>query len=360
MGEFTARLGCGRRCTYLRGEISRGGFVRIKVVAMFQRIFPMLFLLVCASAQAGTPNLAYTIDLAGAETRGGWGAPGNAHWEFELEPDAKITGIVALGEVSTFGGSWLREIIVSVNVFEGDAVIDYCDWRLLGHDGMDLPGTDFLFERSWDFTADLGNAAAYDCVGNLIVAEGQRVVVELFESYVDGGEPDAAFAAGHLGIRYFGDVPPPEPTFTFDTGFVDFGEVAVGESSASATIGILNIGSDIGETWLVIDGPFARSGGDCGVPVLLDVGESCTVEVTYTASAAGVVNGSLHFTNAGSVGGDMPDGRIVSVALRGVGVDGEEPPPQPAQLPRAIPALDPWLLVLLAGLLGAIGARRRQ
>lgn len=98
---------------------------------------------------------------------------------------------------------------------------------------------------------------------------------------------------------------------------VDFGNVAVGATSAVQTVTLSNTGN----VSLTVDpltaaaAPFARSGGTCSAtPIALAAGASCTLTYTFSPTAAGVANQVLTVTSSGTGSG--------TIALTGVGVQG--------------------------------------
>lgn len=118
----------------------------------------------------------------------------------------------------------------------------------------------------------------------------------------------------------------------FDPPALDFGEVAVGSSSAPQGATLRNIGS-ADATGLVFSDPaaagFGVDAGDCGST--LAAGSSCTVDVTFTPTHTGTVSASLQATSV--------EGASAGLALGGSGVDPSLPPAievEPASLAAAL------------------------
>ncbi|HJP74810.1 MAG TPA: discoidin domain-containing protein [Pseudonocardiaceae bacterium] len=92
---------------------------------------------------------------------------------------------------------------------------------------------------------------------------------------------------------------------------LSFGNVGVGATSAAQAVTVTNPGSSAVSVSSVSAGaPFAQT-GNCGTS--LAAGASCTVNVTFTPSAAGAANGTL------SVASTAP-GSPLTVALSGTGI----------------------------------------
>lgn len=97
---------------------------------------------------------------------------------------------------------------------------------------------------------------------------------------------------------------------------VAFGNQLVGTTSAPLTATLSNTGAGSLTVTALPDpsAPFARSGGTCGpTPITLPGGGSCTVEYTFSPTAAGAASGTVVI--ASSVG-------LVNLSLTGTGLQG--------------------------------------
>jgi hypothetical protein len=116
------------------------------------------------------------------------------------------------------------------------------------------------------------------------------------------------------------------PALTIDPLGIDFSRVAVGSPSPAKVVTLTNTGSGTGPGSLLTITNLGLPAGSvfsqtntCGlppsppptVPVTLPVGSSCTVSVTMTPSAVGLVQDALSITDGG--------GAVHTVALRGTG-----------------------------------------
>jgi hypothetical protein len=89
---------------------------------------------------------------------------------------------------------------------------------------------------------------------------------------------------------------PPEIVVMPDS--IEFGNVPSGGSSEE-TVTVMNSG-DVALTLSTIgslSGPFSRTGGSCTNGMVLDPGETCTVEVTFAPTTAGVFTSSFNITS---------------------------------------------------------------
>jgi hypothetical protein len=79
---------------------------------------------------------------------------------------------------------------------------------------------------------------------------------------------------------------------------LDFGLVQVGSTSAPLTTTFRNNGTlSTTISNISVAGDFARVGGSCANGSVIEPGDSCTVDVTFTPTACGETNGSVSFTN---------------------------------------------------------------
>jgi len=126
--------------------------------------------------------------------------------------------------------------------------------------------------------------------------------------------------------------------FNLNTTAVNFGNVAVGSTSAVSFITLTNTGSGSGTVQApVFVGPFARSGGTCpSGDFSLAGGANCTIGVVFTATTLGSASGTMT-VNAGA--------QALVATLNGSSV-------LPA--PAFIPVSSNWMLGLMIGLMGLL------
>ncbi len=125
------------------------------------------------------------------------------------------------------------------------------------------------------------------------------------------GESDTATLIGT------GEFEPDPAVLLVDPSELDFGEVDLAES-ASSSFTISNVAAqgahslELSVLDLVADSEFTVTGGDCHVGIVLEPGESCFVEVTFTPSATDSYNGRVDVLAI--------DGQSATVMLSGEGV----------------------------------------
>jgi hypothetical protein len=106
------------------------------------------------------------------------------------------------------------------------------------------------------------------------------------------------------------------PAATLSAASVDLGSVTGGQASATKTVTLTNSGSAaLSISGITVSGGFAQT-NDCGTS--LAAGSSCTVKLSYTPTAAGIVTGTLSIaSNAAS--------SPATVSLSATGVDVQVP-----------------------------------
>lgn len=163
--------------------------------------------------------------------------------------------------------------------------------------------------------------------------------------------PTATSAIGfpnmQIAMNVFG-TPAGTGALSITPAAVNFGNQAVGIATAAQTVTLSNTGTGaLNVTALTAAAaPFALSGGSCGAtPIAIAAGGNCTLDYTFTPSAAGLANQTLTVT------ADVPGSG--TIALQGTGV---------VQLAAtAIPASSHWSqLVLLLGMIGLVGLMLRR
>ncbi|MGQ0621975.1 MAG: choice-of-anchor D domain-containing protein [Panacagrimonas sp.] len=172
------------------------------------------------------------------------------------------------------------------------------------------PGTDSLAISSitvnGDYLRDGGTC------GTSVAAGGQCTVGVRFMPTATGARPGSvsvATDAGTQAVTLSGTGI--EPQAAVDPASLDFGTVRTDRSSPAQSFSLSNPGTDaLTISSIGVSGDYARSGGTCGTSVA--AGESCTVSVVFTPSAAGSRPGLVTLvTDAGSR----------SVDLAGIGRD---------------------------------------
>ncbi|MDF2235352.1 choice-of-anchor D domain-containing protein [Albimonas sp. CAU 1670] len=139
--------------------------------------------------------------------------------------------------------------------------------------------------------------------------------------------------------------------FLVSTLALDFGEIDVGEVSPQQSISITNVSGATRNPGLAGGAPFTADFGasqNCGGRDL-GPGESCQIFYDFRPTGGGSLDDTSRFT---------VDGRLISVALSGLGLGGTPPPPPPPDTVVPAPATLPllgagWLAFLL------LGSRRR-
>jgi hypothetical protein len=108
----------------------------------------------------------------------------------------------------------------------------------------------------------------------------------------------------------------PAPAATLSATSVDLGSVTVGQASTTKAVTLTNSGSAaLSISGITVSGGFAQT-NDCGTS--LAAGSSCTVKLSYTPTAAGIVTGTLSIaSNAAS--------SPATVSLSATGVDVQVP-----------------------------------
>jgi len=102
------------------------------------------------------------------------------------------------------------------------------------------------------------------------------------------------------------------PNVSITPGTLTYGNQTVGTTSAAQTSTITNISIvPLVISSIVSSGPFAQT-NNC--PNSLPVGNSCTVQVTFSPTAAGAVTGAITYTV------NLPAGGTLSTALKGTGI----------------------------------------
>lgn len=145
-----------------------------------------------AALTAGTAQ-AYevTIDVAGIESRGEFGAAGNETRTLDLFAGARITGLAWSVDLSTFGSSWLSEIGV-----------DFSDGAAAGVSLFPGIGDNFSGTGTYSDSVDLEDQGL-----DFTVSSG-RLFLEFFEFFDDfaGTGVNGLWTAGTLTVTYV-----PEP-----------------------------------------------------------------------------------------------------------------------------------------------------
>ncbi len=150
------------------------------------------------------------------------------------------------------------------------------------------------------------------------------------------------------------------PTLALSPAPLDFGRVAVGQTSAPATLTVANTGTAAADLDPVaVVGPqasqYAVTRDGCSGQTVA-AGGTCTIDLTFTPAAADTASAQLAVTSTAATSPDH-------VTLAGVGFDGDggpggEPGSQPGEPgARHVPALGPLGLGLLASLMGWFGWR---
>jgi len=146
-----------------------------------------------AALAAGTAQ-AYevTVNVAGIESRGEFGAAGNETRTVDLVAGARVTGLRWSVDLSTYGASWLSEIGV-----------DFSDGASAGVSLYPGIGDDNSGDATYSGSADLVDLGVDFHVGST-----GRLFLEFFEYFDDlsGGGANALWAAGTLTVTYV-----PEP-----------------------------------------------------------------------------------------------------------------------------------------------------
>lgn len=145
-----------------------------------------------AALTAGTAQAAtITVNVAGIESRGEFGAAGNETLTLDLFAGARITGLAWSVDLSTVGSSWLSEI--GVDFGDGAAA----GVSLFPGFGEDAPGS-----GSFSGSADLEDMGLDFTLGS------GRLFLEFFESFDDfgGAGVNGLWTAGTLTVTYV-----PEP-----------------------------------------------------------------------------------------------------------------------------------------------------
>jgi hypothetical protein len=84
---------------------------------------------------------------------------------------------------------------------------------------------------------------------------------------------------------------------TFSTSGLNFGTVAIGNTSASKTVTVTNrLPAPLGISSIVASGSFVIGGTTCGAS--LAAGANCSVSVTFVPTAIGAAAGALTFTDS--------------------------------------------------------------
>lgn len=151
-------------------------------------------LAVAAAALAAGSAQAYqtTINVAGIESRGEFGAAGNETLFVDLFSGARVTGIAWSVDLSTFGSSWLSEMGVDFNDGASAGVSIY-------------PG----FGDNMSGSASYTGSADLDALGlDFRLGSSGRLFLEFFEFFDDlsGGGANGVWTAGTLTVTYV-----PEP-----------------------------------------------------------------------------------------------------------------------------------------------------
>lgn len=192
--------------------------------------------------------------------------------------------------------------------------------------------------------------------GNNTFFIGSNAGGETGPSYIQSadcgiGTPTTTSAIGFPGMNIVLDAlgtPAGTGALVIAPAAVNFGSQSVGIATAAQTVTLSNTGAGgLNVTALTAAAaPFALTGGTCGAtPIAIAAGGSCTLDYTFTPSAAGLANQILTVT------ADVPGSG--TIALQGTGV---------VQIAAAaIPASSHWSqLVLLLGVIGLVGVALRQ
>ncbi len=150
-----------------------------------------------------------TVNLAGWQTFGEFGDPGNTSAFFTLPAGSTVTGFSYSGLTFTsFGASWQSELVLSLNNFTGapTTIDDYMDWS---PSLTDSPGTFGPASGSWNGPnggpgPTFGAGAAFTVGGGT-----DNLWVTVYEDFADGELPDATISAGTLTVFYTAPIPEP-------------------------------------------------------------------------------------------------------------------------------------------------------
>jgi hypothetical protein len=161
------------------------------------------------------------INLAGWTSFGGFGAPNNTTVSFDIGAGSVVTGFTYTGvSFTTSNGSWLSELILSVNPTNGDAATEYMDWA------PSLSDNSGSATHSGSWGAATGGPGPFGAGTSFTAADG-LIFVTVYEGFDDpfgdtGSVLDATITAGTMRVFL---APIPEPG-TY--GMMALGLLAVG------------------------------------------------------------------------------------------------------------------------------------
>lgn len=145
------------------------------------------------------------VNLAGWTSYGGFGRPNNSQTFLNIAPGAVVTGYEFIGlSFSTENGSWLSELVLSVNNSDGSSWMDWAPSTI------DDPGSETGLSGS--FGGLVGAPGPFGEGGTFFVDDGV-VWVTVYEGFDDpigdtGLLADATISSGTLRI-YVSAVPEP-------------------------------------------------------------------------------------------------------------------------------------------------------
>ncbi|HEY3177512.1 MAG TPA: choice-of-anchor D domain-containing protein [Casimicrobiaceae bacterium] len=139
------------------------------------------------------------------------------------------------------------------------------------------------------------------------------------------------------GMAFVTAAPPAGPIVSLTPPNFAFGSQQIGTTTVAQPLTLQNTGTGVlNITSIVASGDFAQT-NTCGAS--LAASASCTINVTFTPTAAGVRSGSVIVTS------NAPGSPHTS-SLSGTGIT--TPPPPPSVPSAPIPTLSQWALIALA------------